>query len=141
MKFNAKTQGWLCPQCGRVWAPHIDKCVVCESVVLRPSFPEPDEIKKCIYYSKGECFASPERVNVLCGGDESKCCNCCRENKKPLESITTTNAKDDEWWAINKSEKLDYDKLFPVEKDGYEQISDGKVKSYFKKSECDSDWR
>lgn len=22
-------QGWICPQCGSVWAPHVDGCRVC----------------------------------------------------------------------------------------------------------------
>ena len=24
--------GWICPQCGRVWAPYITKCDPCEVV-------------------------------------------------------------------------------------------------------------
>ena len=24
-------QGWICPQCGSVWAPHVDGCRVCNS--------------------------------------------------------------------------------------------------------------
>lgn len=26
-------QGWICPKCGSVWAPHVDGCQKCNSVI------------------------------------------------------------------------------------------------------------
>ena len=40
-------QGWVCPQCGSVWAPHVDGCKVCNgnSAPNKPSTILYDEYK------------------------------------------------------------------------------------------------
>ena len=32
--YKTETQGWVCPKCGRVYAPWIDKCQYCGSITI-----------------------------------------------------------------------------------------------------------
>jgi hypothetical protein len=29
MNKSLEPQGWICPKCGKIWAPHIDECPQC----------------------------------------------------------------------------------------------------------------
>jgi hypothetical protein len=32
----AEQTGWICPKCGRVYAPHVQECGVCNAAILSP---------------------------------------------------------------------------------------------------------
>lgn len=34
LNFNWNNQGWTCPKCGKVFAPHINECIYCNSVSI-----------------------------------------------------------------------------------------------------------
>lgn len=72
--------GWICPQCGRVWAPYITKCGPCEAVATgghgithnwSPNIEDEDDY--CTCYHDGECWGTKERETTGCGGKSNKC--------------------------------------------------------------------
>ena len=73
--------GWICPQCGRVWAPTITKCSTCELVATGghgikrdwPPVEDNDEEEYCTCYQDGECWGTREREKVDCKGRPDKC--------------------------------------------------------------------
>lgn len=73
--------GWICPQCGRVWAPTITKCSTCEVVATGghgikhnwPPVEDDDEAEYCTCYQDGECWGTKEREKVDCKGRPDKC--------------------------------------------------------------------
>ena len=71
--------GWICPQCGRVWAPTIKTCGPCEVVVtnghgVKYTWPiEEGSDDYCNCYNNGECWGTKEREETNCDGKTSKC--------------------------------------------------------------------
>ena len=120
-------EGWLCPQCKRVWAPHIDRCLTCEKVATGGY-----GIDKCSCYFDGECWGTKEREKTDCGGDSKKCDKYFK--KKDCDKIKSV--------TYNTGGEVSYD-TFNDRLDGWECINNGEIKSYFKKSDYndESEWR
>ena len=63
--------GWICPQCGRVWAPFIETCGPCDMEATRSSYPKDTE--DCSCYHDGECWGTKEREATNCQGNKNYC--------------------------------------------------------------------
>lgn len=113
-------EGWLCPQCKRVWAPHIDRCLTCEKVATGGHgielYTKYDDTKEgvCDAWDHGICLGTKEREVTDCKGYRDKC-----DKKVPQDTV---NLKSYNWECITNNDK---------------------IRSYFRPSdfEDNSDWR
>ena len=59
------SEGWACPKCGRVWAPDVKGCEVCNDLALASGttypMPKPDKIYAdgVVYYTTCLLYTSP----------------------------------------------------------------------------------